>query len=228
MDDVLSTGGPVVVLAPHPDDESLGGGGLLADVWRRGGEAHVVCVTDGAASHPASLTHPAPALAALRRRELERAIGILGGDGSRLTWLGFPDAATHRVPRPRLTEAIGSVVDAIRPGILLAPSPLDPHCDHETTADAARELATARPGLALWFYPVWSAWNARSGPLPAPEGTRVTHRDHRNRAVKRAAIAAHRSQRGLVVHDDPEGFAMPPGFAAWFAERPETYFEALP
>jgi len=228
MDDPVLTGGPVLVLAPHPDDESLGCGGLLADVWRSGGRAHVVCVTDGAASHPGSRSHPAPVLADLRRAELALAVEALGGAASDVTWLGFPDAGTHLVDRQVLTAAIGAAVDAVQPGVLLAPSPLDPHCDHEATADAARQVAAARPGLAFCYYPVWSAWVARPGRTPAPATTRAVARDHRHRDAKRAAIAAHRSQTGEVVRDDPGGFVMPEGFADWFAERPETYFRAAP
>ena len=43
-------------------------------------------------------------------------------------------------------------------------------------------------------------------------------------AAKQAAIAAHRSQMGLVVPDAPDGFEMPLGFAAFFAVRDEVYF----
>lgn len=219
-------GGPVLVLAPHADDESLGCGGLLADTWRSGGNAHVACVTDGAASHPGSRAHPAETLAALRRAELRHAVAILGGDAADVTFLDFPDAATDAVhgPGQDLTRAIGAVVDRIAPGVLLAPSPLDRHCDHVTTARAARRVVTGRPGTALWFYPVWSAWAARGTAIPRPAGTRSIRRPCRRFARKRAAIAAHRSQRGEVVRDDPGGFSMPPGFADWFAYRPETFF----
>ena len=50
--DALLGGRPLLVLAPHPDDESLGCGALLAH-GLAGPGAHVACLTDGAASHPA-------------------------------------------------------------------------------------------------------------------------------------------------------------------------------
>jgi LmbE family N-acetylglucosaminyl deacetylase len=43
---------------------------------------------------------------------------------------------------------------------------------------------------------------------------------------KTAAIAAHRSQAGRVVPDAPDGFAMPSGFAEFFAAQDEVYFLA--
>ena len=42
----------LVVVAPHPDDEVLGAGGLLQYMGRVGVEMVVVAVTDGEASHP--------------------------------------------------------------------------------------------------------------------------------------------------------------------------------
>jgi len=62
-----------VVIAPHPDDEVLGVGGLLTLLARTGTAVHIVAVTDGEASHPGSPTLTPRALAA--RRISERARG---------------------------------------------------------------------------------------------------------------------------------------------------------
>jgi LmbE family N-acetylglucosaminyl deacetylase len=219
---------PLLVLAPHPDDESLGCGLLLAERWARGLPTHVACLTDGAASHPGSRLWPPARLAATRRRELEAALRRLGGTPARdLTWLGFPDAALHRLhgPGADLARALGALVDGLGARTLLAASPDDPHCDHEAGARAARQVAAARPGLALWHYPVWSRWRAwQAGREVAGDRLDLPAR----RAAKRAAIAAHRSQQGRVVRDDPGGFRMPAGFAARFAAEPETYLRAAP
>lgn len=228
MDD-LRTPGRIVVIAPHPDDESLGCAGLLADIWQGGGAAHVICFTDGAASHPDSRTHPPHRLRETRERELEDAVQILGGRPGDVTYLRFPDGASHRVhgPGQDAMRALNDVIDRHRPACVLAPSPLDLHCDHQAAADAAREVCALRPCIQLGFYPVWSAWTAPGRRPPQPPGTRVVRRDHRWRDRKRAAIEAHASQRGLVVRDDPEGFVMPPGFETHFIRSPELFFEVL-
>lgn len=57
-------GARLVVLAAHPDDETLGCGGLLADAARAGADITVLLATDGEASHPHSRTHRPPQLAA--------------------------------------------------------------------------------------------------------------------------------------------------------------------
>ena len=46
----------LVVVAPHPDDEALGAGGLLQHMTRIGVEAMLVAVTDGEASHPGGVS----------------------------------------------------------------------------------------------------------------------------------------------------------------------------
>ena len=226
MDDLVPPRGPVLVLAPHADDESLGCGALLSAIWSGGGHAHVACLTDGAASHPGSRSHPPGRLRLVRQREMRRAVAILGGGADDVTFLDFPDAAAHRVAGPGADPArsLAALADRIGAAALFAPSPLDPHCDHEAGALAARRVAEARPSLRLFFYPVWSRW-AAGGTAPCPPDTRPLRFGCASRR-KAEAIAAHESQAGRVIHDDPEGFRMPPGFAEMFASAPEPFFEA--
>ena len=86
----------LLVLAPHPDDESLGCGAVLAQVFAQRGsgrKAHIICLTDGAASHPQSLAVPADRLAAIRQTELVAAVEQLGGNASDISFMGAPDGA---------------------------------------------------------------------------------------------------------------------------------------
>lgn len=213
-------GASVMVLAPHPDDEVLGCGALLADCWHSGTPAHVVCLTDGAASHPNSKKN----VAAIRAKELADAITILGGDArSDLTCLGYPDAALHYVPLDTVVARLASLIDKLGSLILIAPSPLDPHCDHVTAALIATRLSSLHPHLRLIYYPIWSRW-AGAGAAPAvPDCRRLFYPV--DTGLKSRAIAAHASQQGKVFHDDPDGFVMPDGFARLFAENPEIYDE---
>ena len=212
MDELRLGHGPVVVLAPHADDESLGCGLLLASLWKEGGRAHVACLTDGAASHPRSRAVPPARMRGLRREELGRAVGLLGGRDRDVTFFDLPDAAAHRVHGPGEDPArrLAALVDRLGAATLVAPSPLDPHCDHEAGAAAARRVAERRPGLRLLFYPVWSRWHARGGRPPTPSGARTLAWGRGPRHDKRAAIHAHRSQMGQVVRDDPDGFTLSP------------------
>jgi LmbE family N-acetylglucosaminyl deacetylase len=58
---------PFIVVAPHPDDESLACGGLIADASRQGLRAKIVIISDGAGSHPNSKAYPPDRLTALRK-----------------------------------------------------------------------------------------------------------------------------------------------------------------
>ncbi|SPJ26064.1 PIG-L deacetylase family protein [Palleronia abyssalis] len=218
----LSGAASLLVLAPHADDEVLGCGALLADWWRSGKQAHVVCLTDGGASHPRS----AEDVTLIRTRELASAIEILGGDPRRdVTCLGYPDAALHEVPLRAVLSRLEDLIDRLGCRVLIAPSPLDPHCDHVTTASLAGQLVSRRPRLRLLYYPIWSRWAGGGEAPPVPGSRRFTYPV--DTALKQRAIEAHASQHGRVIRDDPDGFTMPDGFARMFAEGPEIFDERI-
>jgi LmbE family N-acetylglucosaminyl deacetylase len=221
----LSEGRPVLVLSPHPDDEALGCGALLAAAFAGPG-AHVVSMTDGGASHPNSCRWPPDAIAALRRRELDAALSALGGSRQAVTRLGLPDGGmldlAHRFPE--IARQIAKLAGALGIRSLFAPAETDPHCDHLATAQIAR-LAAADAGVRLLSYPIWSRWAAPDfrDHLPA-------HIEHRldatgSRTAKCAAIAAHATQHGRIIADDPEGFVLPREFLRLFETGDEIFFE---
>src|SRR5437762_25173 len=82
--ETTTQGGPLLVLAPHPDDESLGCGGLIAEACGRGQDVHVVILTDGTGSHPNSRAWPRHRLKALREAEAREAVAALGLPPERL------------------------------------------------------------------------------------------------------------------------------------------------
>ena len=223
----LSGEGTVLVLAPHPDDESLGCGALLMQIFVRSPRlAHVICLTDGAASHPGSKAVPGERLATIRRQETETALTCLGGSAANLTFIGAPDGAL--VATPEIIAKVVSVARACEARLLLAPSPLDPHCDHVAGAQIGRMSTAQLSDVQLGFYPVWSRWHG-AGRAPVPDGTRAVQLPTGDCAARKSrAIAAHASQQGLIVPDAPDGFEMPPGFADFFASSNEIYFLVEP
>ena len=82
--------GRTVVVAAHPDDESLGVGGILAELSDAGHPAEVVIVSDGGASHPGSPTIHADELTGRRWAEVVEAVHLLS-PASPITMLGHPD-----------------------------------------------------------------------------------------------------------------------------------------
>lgn len=202
----------VVVLAAHPDDESLGAGGLMTTTAARGIRVVVVVATDGDASHPDSPTWPRQALARERRVELSRAIDMIA-PGSALSFLGLPDGQL-REHRQRLGRRVRSAIldetgsDPLRT-LVVAPWSGDGHRDHRILGEVAEELS-AELGHRTLGYPIWFWHWAHPSEVDAKSWT-VLSLDADARTAKRRALHAHATQvRPLspalgdeaLIHDD--------------------------
>ena len=213
-----------LVLAPHPDDESLGCGGLLASSAGSGGRPAVLVLTDGAGSHPNSRSHPPARLRDLRESEARQATGALGVAPDRVAFLRLPDTAapTQGAPFEAAVAAIAAALRDWRCGVLLAPWRHDPHGDHLAAHLMAEETAS-RAGVLHLVYPVWGWALPADTPLdgPAPAGWRLDIAAQRS--AKARAVAAHRSQYAGLIDDDPAGFQLSASFLNHFNADFETY-----
>ncbi|WP_375422624.1 PIG-L deacetylase family protein [uncultured Sphingomonas sp.] len=188
----LRHAGPIVVLAPHPDDETLGCGLLIADAVRLRVPLAVVVLTDGQASHPGSRRWPPPALARLRRSETRRALARLGAGDATLRFMGWRDGRLGEDARPLRLRRLLHVIGA---RTVLVSSPLDSHPDHQAAWRLARS-ATRGSAANLLSYAVWSRLDEAAAP-------RVRHM---GLPRKRWAMQAHRSQTSDYINDAPGGF----------------------
>lgn len=223
LPDVFRGRQKLVVIAPHPDDETLGCGALLAQAFAQAG-AHVICMTDGGASHPGSMRWPAERLARLRQAELVDAVVALGGAPSDLTWLGLPDGSLSRSDKVQVADRLMRTILETGAQHVFAPALEDHHADHKATHRIVREVQAQRADWTFWTYPVWSRWDdpnfvdsiARHRPvcIKAPHAA----------SMKRAAINAHQSQLGKVVRDDPGGFSLPLGMVEKFVTEDEVFW----
>lgn len=84
---------PALILAPHPDDETLGCGGLIAAASAAGHPPFVLILTDGTGSHPRSRSYPFARLKAVREQEARNAVAILGLPPGRIGFMGLRDTA---------------------------------------------------------------------------------------------------------------------------------------
>lgn len=190
VDPIALAADRVLVLAAHPDDETLGVGALVADLTAADVAVDIVVATDGAASHPGSTLWSPGRLAARRRAELDHAARLLGADAHHLD---LSDGDLGRDPAgllQRLRLALPPRAEGSE--VVLAPYLYDGHGDHDILGAAAERLARERDA-ELWFYPIW-AWQW-STPDELP-WHRLVSVQPSARALRRkgAAIAAHRSQ----------------------------------
>ena len=223
--DLVGDGG-LVIVAPHPDDESLGCGGLIADACGRGLDVRLVVVSDGVGSHRGSTSYPPHRLKALREAETIDAAAALGLDRRHVTFLGLPDASVPtRGPLARDAVArIEAAADACRAGTICVTWRHDPHCDHEAAAALVDQVVARSPHRRVFAYPIWG-WTL---PVDAdvgapPSGLRIDVTRHLS--AKKTAIFAHKSQTSALIDDDPDGFRLDPAMIARFLEPYEIYLE---
>lgn len=143
----------LVVLAAHPDDETLGAGGLIHLAGQRGWRVDVVVATAGEASHPDSRTHPPHRLAAIRRDEVEQAVRALH-PAARLHQLDYPDGQVADHEAELCAEVVRLIDLDGATTLLAAPWRADRHPDHEAAGRAAA-TACARTDATLLEYPIW-------------------------------------------------------------------------
>jgi LmbE family N-acetylglucosaminyl deacetylase len=201
---------PFIVVAPHPDDESLGCGGLIVDACRQGLPGKVVIVSDGAGSHPNSKAYPPDRLTALREEEAKRAAAELGLKPEDMLFLRLPD---RFVPfeGEEAERAIDAIVDCVRDigaRSLFVSWRHDPHCDHQASYRIARQVQRRAGELRLFEYVVWGHTLPASTEVDPIRGGFRIRIDQEPLEKKRRAIAAHRSQTTDLIDDDPAGFLL--------------------
>ncbi|WP_460446086.1 PIG-L family deacetylase [Angustibacter aerolatus] len=211
----------LLVVAAHPDDETLGAGGLLAAAADAGVPADVVVATAGEASHPLSPTTDPQRLAAWRTTEVRAAVERLA-PGATVHVLGLPDGGLSG-RTDDLTEAVARLA---RPGgWVVAPWRGDGHPDHEAAGTAAAGAAQ-RVGARLLEYPVW-AWH-----WAAPGDERVPWDDCVRLDLdaglagrKRAAMALHRSQVEPLSPQEGDEVLLAPEVLAHFERSFEVFVD---
>lgn len=184
----------LLIVAAHPDDESLGAAGLACLVGRRKVPVRLLVVSDGEASHPRSSTHAPERLARIRRREVRAAIQAVCANAT-VRHLGIPDGGMDGAAE-LMETAVRAELDALAqdPGrvLVVAPWEGDGHHDHRVVGAAARAAADGA-GAIFRGYPVW-LWHW-GGEADAPwEAMEAVVLDRAAQEAKRSAIAAHTSQ----------------------------------
>ncbi len=224
--------GRTLVVAPHPDDESLGAGGAIALLRDANVPVHVLFVSDGSQSHPNSPTYPARRLSELREDEARQALHILNVTPESAIFLRLPDT---QVPTPNDVEfapavdAVWRILNELKPDTVLVPWRRDPHRDHRATWQLLYEAVQKQALQPRWLeYPIWLWELGGEADQPRPGEVRVLQISI-GLAVdrKKRAIAAHRSQVTRLINDDPTAFYLSPELLAHFDVPHELFFEPI-
>lgn len=174
----------LLVVAPHPDDEVLGCGGLVHLKRAAGARVTLVVVTDGSTSHRRFIG--SEELRSRRRNEAYESAARLGLDPSDVFLLDFPDGMlTEHLAAA--TEALREVFTSCRPSEIAIPHVYEPPADHQAASTAAlRAAASLEGGTTILEYGVW-IW--RTPPIvPLPERSLLG----RMKRLPRAGISSYR------------------------------------
>jgi LmbE family N-acetylglucosaminyl deacetylase len=167
----------LLVLAPHPDDEVIGCGGVVAQHVRERRCVRVVVATDGAEAGQRSV----------REEESRRGLAVIGAED--IHFLRFPDRGLDGSVAAALREQLM----AFKPDLILVPSPIEIHPDHLALSRAFCELIQRDESLFADLATTRVAFYEVSQPLRP--NTLVDISDVAE--LKFQAIAAHASQTSI-------------------------------
>jgi len=208
-----------LVLAPHPDDETLGCGATVMRKVDAGAAVTVVVITDGSTWPP---DHDPAENIATRDAELRASCRILGLPDDAVVHLSFPE--THLdTAGDALVDAVADAIATYSPDDVFVTSEADPHSDHAALGAAARRAAAGTGGRLL-AYPIWQWTRPRSWTrTEAAASPAETVRTDGYLERKRRAIAVFHSQMSAAAGGDQQE-GLTPRFLAHFAGEREIFF----
>ncbi|MFC6287665.1 PIG-L family deacetylase [Nocardioides sp. GCM10027113] len=174
LEPVVRRPGRLLVVVAHPDDEAFGCGSVIAHATAHGLRSTVVCATRGELGEPApgsGLTREE--LPAVRERELRSACALLGAE--RVELLGYRDSGVSGAPVPgslaaadptELRDRVATIVDEVRPDVVVTLDAGDGHRDHAAVRDAtlaALDVVEHRPAATYLHCLVRSVMAAFTG-----------------------------------------------------------------
>lgn len=228
-----------LILAPHPDDETLGCGATILRKAAAGTPVTVAVISDGAAFHDGGRLSREET-AEVRRGEVRDALRLLGLDGGALRWYGYPDGALES-HEAELATVVRELIDEVRPDEVYVTGAFEPHPDHAALGRAARRAVRGR-GVRLLEYPIWLwtaspvAFGLRAGavarataPMLLCRRVRKVRADGYLRAKSRA-IAAHGSQLDRPDWVTPSGVwpLLPPEILRQAGQPVELFLPRAP
>lgn len=215
-------GKKVVILAPHPDDEAFGCGGLIARLCRQANYPHVIILSGGECSLNGVANAPDKELLMQMRAKLTTAVSKL---------LGLPQDNIHRMyyPDGQLLEALKEendnelcrLLDELQVEILLVPHRKDALSDHVSAYHIGRRYCNNHPQTKLYAYCVW-VWYLHAWGLICELFRSILYfMTTEEYAKKQAAIEAYTTP--LAPCGEPWSGALPPSFLRIHKWKLEVY-----
>lgn len=235
----LKTKGTVLILAPHPDDEALGCGGLIARLCAEGNPPHVVIMTGGGGSLRGHSDMPESEVIEARRKLTLASAHELGLPEDHIHFLDFIDGSIADRPKKEM-QRLRELIAHLNPSAILVPHRGEGWPDHFAVRDIAHceikklELKIKNNGdephdvlnhqtvnhpqlveycVWMWYYNVWNLdWkNARK--------VKMSKAEH---AAKLRAVDIYVSAK--APNGNPWSGFLPKPFLKANTSRRELYF----
>lgn len=204
----LGLNNKILILAPHPDDEVFGCGGLIARLVAECHAPHVIVLTGGGGSHRGCCSTAESDIISARRKLTHKAMSALSLPESNIHELDFTDGhiSEGNVAEKKKLEA---VISEINPDVILVPHHGEGWPDHVAARDLGIELAG--DDMAVYEYCVWM-WYYRQKNL-----------DWKNAYVLKMTEAEHQKKMDAIktYHS-----ALAPCGNPWVGVLPKLFVEA--
>jgi N-acetylglucosamine malate deacetylase 1 len=223
------TAGSLLIIAPHPDDETFACGGLIAQKKIKEISVRVVYLTDGKTAHKGCCNTSPDKIAFARRRLAEETGEILGLKSEDMFWLGLSDGMIPRRDDLNFKTAVAMMIkllNEIKPKEVYAPHYLDCWPDHETASVIVKEaLKKVECRCELYCYPVWMWHNLRLRSLPEVLQSKIFRIDITKFLDKKTAAVDHYLSALNPECGKPYCGMLPEGFIKYFQYPYEIFFK---
>jgi LmbE family N-acetylglucosaminyl deacetylase len=149
----------ILVVAPHPDDETFGASGVICKCLANAGRVTIVFLTSGGASHKGCCDIPSAELETKREITSRRAAQLFGISDTNLHYLRLPDGRLPHRDQPGFTEAtelLAAILKTVKPSQVYATHPAEGWSDHTAGAQMAESaIQSANSNAELFYYCVW-------------------------------------------------------------------------
>jgi LmbE family N-acetylglucosaminyl deacetylase len=224
----LAARGGWLVLAPHPDDETLGAASIIAALAEQKRPAWVALLTDGSASHAGAPDWPPERIAQARAGEARTALRKLGARPNRLTLLGWRDAEPHPLQSPEFARSRDRLIGLCRRAKIRSIAVSwrhEAHCDHQAAYELARAVQRrSHARISLYEYLVWG-WTDPELLRRTRDRAKLAVDSPKSARLGRRAIQAHRTQLSPMIGGAARGFRLPPAITALAGRNPAVILE---
>lgn len=208
-----------LIVAPHPDDEVIGCGGMIARLVEKGRMPHVIVMTGGEGSHKVCCSANGEAIKTARRGLTRKALAVLGVTEDHIHELDFPDGGITEGHHEEMKK-LKALIETLKPETVLVPHWGEGWPDHVNATKMVKRMVAGKAEVWeycvwMWYYNVWRGLDWKNAAVLT-----MTPEEHR---FKQEAMDAY--IRPLAPCGKPWSGVLPEVFVKAHQGNRELYFK---